>query len=232
MSHSIHGTSPFIQGDDILLHEADYEDFAPAGCSCCSCCVSTNIQARTFFRIYDNRIVINQPTNLNPCCGGDLTIRDNVNVIFYDRFPFRTGGYFYGMPFTCCGAPKIQPNPNVCCCIDCSGCFGQGISTQEHCCATAMPFHNGLKNVNETLSALNEAVSEYQEKHNIPSGERATILCGTLTVKDTLGKTSDSDSGSNDDDDADDDDELPVRTSRPPAKGATAKRSKSKPKQQ
>jgi len=134
------------------------------------------------------------------CCGGcdcctcsDQMVHDNVHVNYYDRHPFRSV-YLWGLvPRTCCGPPVVFLYQPKCCCgtIDLTPCFGASLRTADDncfglrtwlCCgppcyvSKSKGWIRGVPaaaDFNAFMVPLKNAVSTYQQYHQIPIEERA-----------------------------------------------------------
>ena len=115
MTSIVHGTASGIQGGNTLVGSAEFAEFAPL-CFGFNWLNSKFAQARTFFRVYDNRIEGNFP--IAPCMCLTCTeqcINDRSYLAFYDRHPFRST-YVCGLfPLNIFGPPVIFVKKSVCC---------------------------------------------------------------------------------------------------------------------
>ena len=111
MATRLHGTSKYMApGNAALIAEAEFEDFAPglahdpvceflltyplsaaAPCICCGCIVSPDQKARTYARVYENKLEVNYPLAPFCCLTSELCINDRIKVWYYDKTPSRVG---------------------------------------------------------------------------------------------------------------------------------------------
>merc|ERR1712070_158173 len=138
-----------VGANETIKGVAEFYDFAPAPCSCCSCCVSQMQRDRQYAILTDNRFEANLPLALCCCCTcNEHCVFDRVTVIYYDKVPHRSGLCCFCCPFTCCGPPVIYVTNSKCCCdlIDCTdncgwqlaaapcSCFDLKVSLPRHIC--------------------------------------------------------------------------------------------------
>merc|ERR1719498_1886886 len=103
-----HDTSSYMQpAEGQLITRAEFQDFAPADCVCCGCLVPDAQKARTFARVYENKIEVNYPIAPFCCLTSELCIHDNIFTGYFDKPPARAGLCCGCCPFTCCGPPVI-----------------------------------------------------------------------------------------------------------------------------
>jgi len=186
---SVHGTSAFVQSSHEVFAEAEFQDFAPAPCVCCSCLAPDVQKQRQYFRIFDNRMELNAPLAPFMCCTCDeKCIADRVLVSFHDRVPSRAGMFCWVIPCTCCGPPVIFVKKPKCLCIDCTDNFGETIMAAPCECfclrrclcfgppcymQCALPIMPGVKNGSQFLAKWRQALDKYFAKTGIDSGEKA-----------------------------------------------------------
>jgi len=187
----LHNCDPAISGGTKLLAEADYTDFAPATINFLSFLNSPYEQARTYFRVWDNRIEMNTP--IAPFCCLTATsncVTDSVTTYYYDGFPFRSSMACYCIPLTCLGPPVVyvQKPSLLCGLIDLTPCCGESLKAAPHnclglktyiCCGGpcyeqyGLPITSGLKDGKKLMLDFKKAVNRYVKKHNLDPAEMA-----------------------------------------------------------
>eukprot|EP00656_Telonema_subtile_P037806 TRINITY_DN4218_c0_g1_i1.p1 TRINITY_DN4218_c0_g1~~TRINITY_DN4218_c0_g1_i1.p1 ORF type:complete len:256 (-),score=64.00 TRINITY_DN4218_c0_g1_i1:247-1014(-) len=195
---ALHGTSkrinnPSQPADGHILNSAKFYDFAPASCSCYSCCVPDMVRERQYAWVSNNRFESNTPYVLcGPCTCSELCLTDNVTTIYYDQQPFRSGlSCGCCPPMTCCGPPVIFVGNAKCCfCIDTTDLCGWTLKAAPcsvcnlKCClccggpcyeSCSFPLMRGLKDPHKFMDSFQLAVKEYQDKAQLPVDQRATF---------------------------------------------------------
>lgn len=162
---------------------AEFYDFAPMSCNCCTFLVSEDQRKRTYAHVYENRIETNFP--IAPCCclTKEVCMQDMISVKYFDKAPVRSSCYFWCFPTWICGQPVIYVNNPKCCCLDMKTCFGQSIlaspcdcfgAKQCLCCGNpcytciAWPVIPAVSNGEKFLSAMKFAVVSYSRRVDIP----------------------------------------------------------------
>ncbi len=181
---SLHGSHPHIGEGTTLVGNAEFYDFAPSPCVCCSCCTAKAQQGRTYFQAWDNRLELNFPIAACCCCTrSDTFVIDRTQVWYYDRAPVFSSTCCCCIPFTICGNPVLFSKKPKCLCISCSDCFGESINwTPCNCrgCKLCLCFGppcykccsckliGGLRNTDIFLVKIKGAVEKYSNTHNLP----------------------------------------------------------------
>ncbi len=131
LNGDIYGTSKYLKPREhsTLVAEAKLKDFAPCACVCCGCLVNDAVRSRTYVRAYENRLEISWPFFPCLCCTKERCIVDNIQVMYYDKVPSRSGMYCFFIPCTICGPPVLYTKvPKLCGCIDLRPCCGETIN--------------------------------------------------------------------------------------------------------
>jgi hypothetical protein len=149
-----------------------------------------------YMRVYENRIETNEPLAPFLCLTMDICLIDNAYTAYYDKPPFRVGPCAPPcccVPLTCCGPPVIFSFKPVVCCVGCGNTLGTQLFASPCncfgfksylCCGNPCyvnfkaPFLPGpmgssapLKNAEELVAVVMQAVQAYQQKHSIPENE-------------------------------------------------------------
>ncbi|CAB9519817.1 expressed unknown protein [Seminavis robusta] len=202
LNGSVYGTSKYFtptQGAR-LVAEAEFYNFAPCHCVCYEFCVNEKMRKRTYVRIYENRTESNLPWAPFFCCSDERCMEDNVQVLFFDRMPHRSGMCCKCIPCVCCGPPVVYALRPACCCglIKTSSCFGEQIMYAAYdcfdlriflCCGSpcytcwSLPVFPALgvcqaipmTNSNELLSKWKGALMRYRAIRKIGDGQGAVF---------------------------------------------------------
>ena len=169
-----------------LLAEAEFEEFAPCPCVCYQCFIPDKARSRSYARVYDNRLEINNIIFPCLCCSKERCIRDSSVNHFFDQPPSRAGMCCYVIPCICCGPPVVFTHKPRCCCaiIDTRPCFGEMIMHAPcncydlRCCLAcgascyqcyASPLIVAVKNGEQFLGKWRGALEVYEQEKGIPS---------------------------------------------------------------
>jgi hypothetical protein len=181
---SVYGRSIFQvpNSHNRLVAEADHEQFAPNKCIFCTLCVGDPQRARTYARVYENRLETNYPHSPWCCFTPEYCIVDNVMVYYFDKGPSQTYCGRFFAEIDCfgkiCGPPVVFLHVRRCCynlidlrpfCgetiyaapCDCYGlrlCCCIGRPCYEKC---ACPIAGPLKNGEQFLEHYRGAVDDY-----------------------------------------------------------------------
>ena len=171
-----------------LVAEAEFENFAPKTCICCQQCVGDQQRARTFARVYENRLEVNTPWAPWCCWTPEYCITDQVQVHYFDNGPSQA---FCGdrAELDClaevCGHPVVFVQVPRCCCnlVDLRPCYGErAYAAPCTCCELrwpwicigkpcyecfACPFIHSLKNGKEFMAKYRGAVDTYAKTRPI-----------------------------------------------------------------
>jgi len=195
----MYGTSIYIDEQKNAKAMAEFYDFAPAPCVCCSCLVPDAQKKRHFLNAYDNKMMLNMP--VAPCCcllDDEMYMTDMTGVWFFDKPPFRSGMCCGCIPCTCCGPPVIFSHNPKYCMIDCKDNFGSTIKYSPCsffglkiciCCCNpcyvkcSIPIMYGVKNPEVFLSKMKAFTVQFAEKTNIPESQRVVYE----SVSDNVG---------------------------------------------
>jgi hypothetical protein len=184
LNGSVYGRSIFQvpNSHNRLVTEADHEEFAPNKCICCTQCVGDQTRARTYARVYENRMETNYPYSPWCCFTPEYCIVDNVTVYYFDKGPSQQlcGGHY--VECDClgplCGPPVVFVNVPRCCCntVDLRPCFGETLFAAPcdcyglRCCICigrpcyqkcACPLAGPIKNGSLFLERYRGAVDDY-----------------------------------------------------------------------
>jgi len=188
---SLYGTSPYLPADGKLVGAAEFYDFAPTMCVCCGCCVSDAQRKRTYFRVYDGHIQMNQA--ISPCCclcDDEMCLSDRITTLPYDKPPGRVGMCCYCIPCTCCGPPVMFAHKPMCLCCSLEECYGTQLKIAPcncfgcKCClccgnpcytCCSAPLVGGLKNTEELLKHLANATNKYYETTGLAKSEMVVL---------------------------------------------------------
>lgn len=159
---------------------------------CWQCLNTRYSQARTYFRVWDNRLEFNMPFAPACCCtrylsalicceSGEDCVYDCISVKYFDRPPIYGG-------CTCCiclGPPVIYAYVPTCCyCVDLRTCLGEQIKYAPCNCyglrtgiwygrpcytCCACPIVSGAKETGSFLFAWKGAVEDYAKLHDLDS---------------------------------------------------------------
>jgi len=187
----LHGSSKYMSpGNAALVAEAEFQDFAPACCSIFACMVPDDQKARTYARVYENKLEANYPFAPFCCATTELCIVDNIHTYYFDKPPARSGLCFGCIPATCLGPPVIFSSKPKCFSLDLTWLCGENIRSSPCdcfglkayiCCGNpcyvraSTPLLSGLKNSEIFLSAFKQAVDAYRHKHNL-SGDQMAVF--------------------------------------------------------
>ena len=195
-----HGISKYIHDGKKLLGVAEFMEFAPQCCICCSCFNSIFAQERQYLRVWDNRWEVNTPC-APYCCftKSDRSIRDNVTVRYYDGAPtyncnplctlcgppviYTFRPYFLCFNFKCCVGETIHYAPTNC--YECRLCIFYGAPCYI-CCMNPLcrviglgfggfPIARGIKNGNLFLTQWRDAIEKYRNRHELKYSKMATF---------------------------------------------------------
>jgi len=184
---TVHGNSKLLVPHSAeCLASAEFMNFAPYPCVCCSCFPSKAQKKRVYARVYENKVEINNcPCAPWLCCTPEGCINDFIYTKYYSHPPFRVGMCPYPLcciPCVCCGPPVIFiRHPTFCCCIDCRPCCGETIFSSPAncfdlkcclCCGNpchmtccSRPLVLNVRNGRLFLSHMKAATQEYHAKH-------------------------------------------------------------------
>ena len=183
---SIYGRSIFQSPNSYnrLVAEANHRDFAPCPCICFQCCVGDQQRARTYVRVYENRLETNYPYAPWCCFTPEYCIVDHVMTYYFDKGPSQTycGRVTASLDCfaPCCGPPVVFLKvPRCCCaCIDCRPCCGETLyaapctccNLRVYCCCgkpcyedCACPIALPLQDGTEFIQQYQGAVEEYEK---------------------------------------------------------------------
>ena len=167
-----------------LVAEAEHYDFAPESCIFCICCVADQIRARTYARVYENRLETNYPFSPWCCFTPEYCLVDRVMVYYFDKGPSQTYCGILGSRLDCC-APILGPPvvfthvPRMCCnTIDLRPCFGETLNAAPcQCCGLRVfccigrpcyeycscPIAGPIKNGRDFLEKYRGALDDYTQ---------------------------------------------------------------------
>ena len=167
-----------------LIAEANHRHFAPCPCVCCECCVGDQQRARTYVRLYENRLETNYPSAPWCCFTPEYCIIDRVMTYYFDKGPSQT---YCGRATAsldcfapCCGPPVVFLKvPRCCCaCIDLRPCCGETLyaapctccNLRVYCCCGkpcyedwACPIARPLQDGTEFIQQYQGAIEEYEK---------------------------------------------------------------------
>jgi hypothetical protein len=194
-----------------IVVEADHEEFAPNKYICFTQCVGDQARARTYARVYENRMETNYPYSPWCCFTPEYCIVDNVQVYSFDKGPSQQycGGHY--VECDClgplCGPPVVFVNVPRCCChtLDLRPCFGETLYAAPcdcyglRCCICtgrpcyqqcACPIAGPIKNGSFFLERYRGAVDDYAKIRPV---KRHTVFnrvsekpCGFIFDKATM----------------------------------------------
>jgi len=186
---SSHGNSKYIQSTDQLFGKLQFQEFAPARCSCCACLIPDVQKGRMYAHVYDNRVSSNMP--LAPfCCltSDEKCIIDFPITLYHDRSPSRSGMCCFVIPCTCCGPPVIFLQKPKFAGVDVTEYLGEQVMGAPCnifglkkclCCGgpcymgLGVPLFRGVKDGVQFLEAWKASLEQYGQKNGINTEERA-----------------------------------------------------------
>jgi hypothetical protein len=201
----VHGTSKFIQcKNSAPLGTMQFQDFAPAPCSCCAFCAPHFVKERMYAHVYENRIESNFPiAPFGPCTCDEKCVIDIPALIFHDRIPSRAGMCCFVVPCTCCGPPVLYVKKPKFCMVDTSSCFGEEIhyapcncfGCKQLICLGApcytnigRPLFQNVKDADAFLAVWSGALNQYFTINDIPEKEKAIfeIVTDDIIIPDFM----------------------------------------------